>query len=259
MFVMLTNDHQTLAQAFAAAARDAGLIGMPWFRPGAQATARVDYKDGGSPVTEADLAIDRYLFSALRQILPGAAWLSEETADNPARLDAEHVIIVDPIDGTRGFVAGDDRWCISMAVVSHGRPVIGVLHAPARNEMVIAVRDSGATLNGTPLAIHARGSNDPWQHAGPLHVAKGHARLANRAIESVPKVPSLAYRLLMVAKGEIASASASPDSHDWDIAAADLILSEAGGRLVAASGRVPVYNQPTPRHPALLAAHASLF
>ena len=124
---------QVVAAALDAAASEAGALAMQWFRAGARTTARTDYKHGGSPVTEADLAVDRFLRERLTALFPDAGWLSEETADSPARLEAASVFIVDPIDGTRGFAEGDARWSVSAALVRAGRPVAGRLSQPLAN------------------------------------------------------------------------------------------------------------------------------
>src|SRR5258708_32339177 len=89
------------------AAHEAGAIALSFFRYGAQTSARVDYKAGGSPVTQADLDVDAFLRERLGGAFAGAGWLSEETEDDPGRLGQANVLIVDPIDGTRAFLAGD--------------------------------------------------------------------------------------------------------------------------------------------------------
>ena len=98
-------------------AAEAGELALRWFRLGGKTSARTEYKHGGSPVTEADLAVDAFLAERLRAHFPDAAWLSEETADSDERLARETVIVVDPIDGTRAFADGDARWSVSIALV----------------------------------------------------------------------------------------------------------------------------------------------
>ena len=110
-------------------ARTAGAIALRSFRPGERTVAAISYKNGGSPVTQADLDVDRYLFEAAAQLVPDAGWLSEETADSPARLARRRLFVVDPIDGTAAFTRGDPSWAVSIALVENGRPIVGV--APA--------------------------------------------------------------------------------------------------------------------------------
>jgi myo-inositol-1(or 4)-monophosphatase len=249
-------DHELLA-LLEDAAREGGEIALPYFRRGGRTGAAIDYKDEGSPVTEADIAVDRHLERRLRAALPDYGWLSEESVDDAARLAARRVVIVDPIDGTRGFIAGDDTWCVSIGVVEAGRPVAAALHAPARGETYAALFGRGATLNGARLPIRRAGDR-ALVHAGPHGIAQKLARpgetlLPHRAI------PSLAYRLILLVRGEADIAAASKSCHDWDIAAADLILSESGFALRGLDGAAPLYNQPRPVHPALVAAENGRF
>ena len=149
------------------AARHAGEIALLDFRLGETTSARIDTKHGGSPVTAADLAVDRYLGERLRAAFPAAGWLSEETADDPARLEKTSLLVVDPIDGTRAFLTGDPRWAVSIALVEAGRPIAGVVHAPALGQTYAAAVGGGAWLNGSLIgasevrALRARGSAVP--------------------------------------------------------------------------------------------------
>jgi myo-inositol-1(or 4)-monophosphatase len=233
------------------AAREAGALALGYFRPGARAAAKVTAKEGGSPVTEADLAADSLLKRRLREALPDAGWLSEETADDFERLVRRCLIVVDPIDGTRAFVTGDPRWTVSAALIVDGRPVAGVVHAPALNETYAAARGAGATFNGAHLTAAAW---PPRVAAGPKPFIEAMAANLCLSIEVVARVPSLAYRLALAARGAIDFAVAAENSHDWDIAAADILLKEAGARLVDASGERLRYNAREVRRGALLAA-----
>jgi myo-inositol-1(or 4)-monophosphatase len=240
------------------AAHKAGSIALNFFRHGAPTSARVDYKAGGSPVTEADLDVDAFLRERLGGAFAGAGWLSEETEDDPGRLARGQVLIVDPIDGTRAFLAGDPRWAVAIALVVEGRPVVGVVHAPALDETYAAARGHRATLNGARIEVSARTSLDEARIAGPKPMVEAIGRAAGVSFEHQPKIPSLAYRMALLARGAIDLALASEKSHDWDIAAADLILEEAGGRLVDAKGQALRYNQPQTRHGALFGASAAM-
>ncbi|MBB5752111.1 3'(2'),5'-bisphosphate nucleotidase CysQ [Prosthecomicrobium pneumaticum] len=232
----------------AAAAREAGAIALRYFRN----NPRRWTKGVSSPVTEADIAVDDFLSARLRAARPDYGWLSEETADGPERLDRARVFVVDPIDGTRGFIEGDRRWTVSIAVVEHGRPVAAALYAPALDELFEARTGGGATLGGRPLALATPPALDAAHIAGPRRQAK---LLGTRAPDFVP---SLAYRIALVATGRIDVAIAGPNAQDWDIAAADLIVAEAGGLLADLDGAPPRYNRSDPRHPALVAAAPAL-
>ncbi len=242
----------------AEAAREAGTLALGFFRRGAATSAQVESKAGGSPVTEADLATDALLKQRLGEAFPDAGWLSEETADDSERLDRRTLIVVDPIDGTRAFVAGDPRWAVSAALVVDGRPFAGVVHAPALDETYTAARGSGAELNGAALAVRTSSDRSRLSAAGPKSILQAMAAKLGAAMEIVPRAPSLAYRLCMAARGTIHFAVAAENSHDWDIAAADLLLEEAGGRLVDVSGERLIYNQRLIRRGALLAAPEAL-
>jgi len=240
-------------ERLAAAVREAGRLALGFFRPGAATSAEVKSKIGGSPVTEADLAADALLKAHLLEVFPDAGWLSEETADDAGRLARRAILVVDPIDGTRAFMAGDPRWAVSAALVVDGRPVAGVVHAPALGETYAAARGEGAALNGAAIAMPPPDLRR-FSAAGPRPVLQAMAERIGASIDIAPRVPSLAYRFCLVARGAISIATAAENSHDWDIAAADVILEEAGGRLIDASGARFVYNRSQTRRGALLAA-----
>lgn len=239
----------------ASAVREAGAVALEYFRPGARTSAQVDTKVGGSPVTAADLAADSLLKRRLLDALPEAGWLSEETVDDFERLARRSLIVVDPIDGTRAFVIGDPRWAVSAALIVDGRPIAGVVHAPALDETYAAARGAGATINGAPLA--AAVGWPPRSAAGPKLILQAIATTLGSPVEITPRVPSLAYRLCMAARGAVDFAVAAESSHDWDIAAADLLLEEAGARLIDASGELLLYNARHVRRGALLAVSAA--
>lgn len=246
-----------LLSAMRNAAEAAGALALDFFRSGEKTLARIDWKGGGSPVCEADFAVDNFLRERLARILPEAGWLSEETADNPARMERPAVFIVDPIDGTRAFISGDPRWAVSAALVEDGRPAVAVLHMPAAGLTFEARRGEGATLNGKLIKASGRRSLAGARIAGPPRLMDNMAK-AGIDFAREPKIPSLAYRLARVAAGEIDAGIASTDAWDWDIAAADLIVREAGGLLTDLDDREPAYNRANPRHGILGAAPAPL-
>jgi myo-inositol-1(or 4)-monophosphatase len=236
------------------AAEAAGALALSWFGR----DPRTWPKGETSIVSEADLAVDALLMETLRAARPGYGWLSEETADSDERLSRERVFVVDPIDGTRAFLAGEKEWTVALAVVSGGRPVAGVLLAPALSELYASADGDGATLNGRPLAVGDRATIAGARFAGPRRLARIVAEAFAAPVPPVRFVPSLAYRLALVASGAVDVAISGPDAHDWDLAAADIIVREAGGILSDFAGRVPAYNGAVPTHPALIAAHAGL-
>jgi myo-inositol-1(or 4)-monophosphatase len=246
-------DLQQALRALQEAAIDAGRMALSYFQRGEHTRARITVKAGGSPVTEADQLVDRFLAGRLQPLFPQAAWLSEESVDNPLRLDRRWVLIIDPIDGTRGFMAGDPRWAICIGLTFDGRPVAGVVHAPALQETFAATAGGGAVKNGVGLQASRRTDLQGARIAGPKALIDA-LQKAGVTIEREPYVPSLAYRLVAVAAGSIDAAIASINSHDWDLAAVDLIVHEAGGRLTGLNGLPLIYNRPLPRHGVLVAA-----
>ena len=238
-----------------------GEIARDYFRPGARTSAQVASKEGGSPVTEADHRVDAFLARELTGLLPQAGWLSEETEDNEARLARDLIFVVDPIDGTRAFMTGDARWAVCIALVAHGRPVLGVVHLPALSQTFVALHGAGAFRNGARISVSDRASLAGATIAGPANVLKK-LNDAGLGIQIEPRIPSLAYRLVRVAEGSLDAGLASTNACDWDIAAADIILHEAGGRLTDLEGQPPRYNRSGVRHGHLGAAsdrlHAEL-
>lgn len=238
------------------AAQEAGRIGLRYFRNANE----VWMKHGNSPVSQADLEIDKFLHGELTAARPNHGWLSEETADSDARLERDAVFVVDPIDGTRGFLEGNAQWCISIAVVRDGRPVTAVLHCPALERTFAAEAGSGSTLNG--FAIVPRAAEGIARISGSRRLNEDINRLYPGRFTILPYIPSLAYRLALVATGEMDAAFARSGSHDWDLAAADLLLREAGGEITTLQGENLRYNEKVTRNPALVAAgpgrHAGL-
>lgn len=241
-----------------AIAEEAGRIAMGFFRPGRATSAEVEWKGDGTPVTEADLAVNRHLEDALRALRPEAAWLSEESTDETSRLEADEVLIVDPIDGTRGFSQGDANWAVAIAIVVAGRPVCGVVHAPALGETYAAAAGRGATLNGAPLAPRTQSELRPDLKITCPKVLAQALREAGVELAYQPKIASLALRVAKVASGVYDAGFTTRNSHDWDLAAADMVLSEAGGILADLDGAPVVYNRRDPVHGVLTAAPRSL-
>jgi len=246
------------AERLASAVREAGALALSMFQ-----TRIRNWTKGpsSSPVSEADIAVDRLLRERLTAGGDGFAWLSEESADDPARLGARYVWIVDPIDGTRAYIAGIPDWAVSAALIEGRRPIAACLYAPARDEFFTARAGTGATLNGTPIATTQGADLQNLRIAGPKNLLERLTPLLP-PFTTVPRVPSLALRLARLAQGACDVGFAGGNSHDWDLAAADLLVHEAGGELTSFAGGNVAYNQPVPRHGMLVAAgrdrHAAL-
>ena len=260
-------DPARAAARLAACVREAGLLARSmfgtalktWYKEALYKDAR--HKDATSPVTEADIAVDRLLRDRLAGEAAGFGWLSEETADDPGRLAQRYVWIVDPIDGTRAFIAGQPDWAVAAALIDNGRPVAACLYAPVSDELFVAAAGKGATRNGVAIAATPGSSLAQARVAGPKVFLDKLAAVAP-PFTTMPRLPSLALRLVRVAQGVFDAVIAGPNSHDWDLAAADLLVHEAGGAMTTFAGEPVTYNRPVPRHGALVAAgrdrHAAL-
>jgi myo-inositol-1(or 4)-monophosphatase len=211
-------------------------------------------KEGGSPVTEADIAVNRFLCERLTAARPDYGWLSEESPDDPARLTRQRVFVVDPIDGTIAFLKGRPHFTVCAAVVTAGRPCCGAVYNPAGDELYAARTGGGATRNGTPI------------HVGTRAQLQGCRMLGRRDVLTLPPWPpmdvqnrnSLAYRLALVADGSADASVSLTAKRDWDLAAADVILGEAGGVLTDAHGDPLIYNRAETVQPSLVAANPKL-
>jgi myo-inositol-1(or 4)-monophosphatase len=246
-------EHEADLALLKGAALEAGALAMTFFRRNPDTWA----KAGGSPVTEADMAVDAFLHATLLAARPDYGWLSEETTDDPVRRERGSVFIVDPIDGTKAFIGGDDRWCVSIAVVREGRPVVAALYTPARDELLLASSGGGAWRHGEPLAVSPRSETAGARLAGPRGWLKTDA-VQSLGADIQEYIPSLAYRFASVAAERLDAAFSSPRANDWDLAACDLLVHEAGGRVSELDGTAPRYNKKNPRHGALAAANERL-
>jgi myo-inositol-1(or 4)-monophosphatase len=220
--------------------REAGRIAYARW-PGAGHALTSWNKSPNNPVSEADLEVDRFLRRELGALLPSAGWLSEETADDKIRTASDLIWLVDPIDGTRDFVAGRTGWAVSVALVCAGRPLIGILVAPARGEEWVAAAGQGVTLNDAPIRASSR-----TEFSGarvPVHTLPRE----DRDLVAVEQPNSIALRIAMVADNRADLVATVRWGFEWDIAAATLIAREAGAEVSDAFGDPLGYNKHDPR------------
>lgn len=189
-------------------------------------------KPGDSPVSEADFAVDSLLKKQLLEARPDYGWISEETLDDRPPQVYKRSFIVDPIDGTRGFLDGSHYWCISVAVVENSQPIIGVLHCPVSGDVYEASINEGAFLNGNVLDKLCDNPSRKPIVSSSRPMEKKISQTFENQFKFAAYIPSLAYRIALLAKGDLDVVFVRPHCHDWDIAAADLILQECGGSLV---------------------------
>lgn len=236
------------------AAREAGELARDLRARGLE----VEYKAGNSPVTNADLAADALLRERLGAARPDYGWLSEETADDPARLACRRLFVVDPIDGTRAFLNDRPWWAVSIAVVEDQRPIAGVVFAPEVGETYAARAGQGATLNGASIFNSAACVLEDCAMAGDPRLFPHPSWPIPWPQMRVEQRNSTAYRMCLVASGAFDAAVAPVPKHDWDVAAADLIASEAGCFVGDHTGRGFSYNGPAPLQPSLICATPGL-
>src|SRR3984957_16756686 len=206
-------------------------------------------KAGGRPVPEADRAVDKFLREPLLAARPDYGWLSEESVDNQARLSARRVFVVDPIDGTVAFLKNRPHFTICAAVVEAGRPRMGVVYNPISEEFYAACEGGGATLNGDSIHVSDRDRIEGARMLGPKHTfATGWPPMELTALSSI------AYRVALVAAGTHDAMVSLSTKRDWDLAAADVIVQEAGGVLSDEAGAALVYNRAPATQRASIAA-----
>ncbi len=209
--------------------------------PGAGHALKSWEKTPGSPVCEADLEVDAFLKRELSLLLPAAGWLSEETTDDSVRLERGLTWLVDPIDGTRDFIRGRAGWAVSVALISGGRPLIGSLVAPGRDEVWSAKAGKGAWRNGERLRASTR-----KKFAG-ARVPAHDLPKEDQDLAKVEQPNSIALRIAMVANDEADLVATLRWGYEWDIAAAALIAREAGAAVSDAFGQPLAYNKRDPR------------
>jgi myo-inositol-1(or 4)-monophosphatase len=237
-----------------AAALEAGRLALEARAEG----LKVWSKPGGSPVTDADLAVDTLLRLRLKAARPNYGWLSEETADDQARLDVRRLFVVDPIDGTVAYIKHRPWFTVCVAVVEDGRPTAAVVHAPELGETYEATLGGGARLNGAPIAASDRTELEGAAMVGDPNMFADPRWPRPWPPMRVERRNSIAYRMALVASGAFDAALALTPKNDWDLAAADLIASEAGAFVADHHGRPFVYNRPRPEQRSLLCAAPGL-
>jgi len=237
------------------AAREAGRIALRFWRRDPKV-----WDKGGEhgPVTEADVAVNDMLKLMLLAARPDYGWLSEETPDDSARLSCETVFIIDPIDGTRAFIAGEETYAHSLAVAHRGKVTAGVVFLPALDKIYTASDTAPPLKDGQPIAASRR---DRLEGADILTTKAnmtpekwpGGAPEINRSFRA-----SLAYRLCLAAEGRHDGMLTLRDAWEWDIAAGSLIAERAGAVVTDQAGAALKFNTPGAQANGVLALPAGL-
>jgi len=209
-----------------------------------------------SPVTSADLAVNQILQAQLQSAFPDDGWLSEESPDDLDRLQRTRVWVVDPIDGTKAFIKGEPEFCISVALIERGRPIVAAIFNPSVDELYTAIRGGGLYLNAesvTPPAIHGDQKSviamSPWeQQIGRFPPLDG--------MVGIRPMRSIAWALALTAGGHIQGLATLEPENEWDVAAGALLIEESGGSVCDGSGRALTFNQAKPRYQGTIAISA---
>lgn len=218
----------------------------------------IEIKPDGSQVSEADYAVNATLETELKALDPEIAWLSEESPIDPDRQKASRIWIIDPIDGTSSYLQGAKDWTVVAALIENNQPILGAVYNPIRSELFLAQKGKGATLNGQPICC----SDTTELKDASIITSKGHFKRTFQDVGPHPSYKwrcSMAYRIALVASGQVdATISLTPKS-DWDIAAAHLILEEANGSMGTPDGKPISYNNSELRHRGIVAATNTLY
>ncbi len=242
------------AEILERAAKGAGEIAVSYFGDSPQ---NWDKGDGQGPVSEADLAVNDFLLEFFARELPDHEILSEESEDDRQRLNAQKLIVIDPIDGTKAYLNNEDFFAVSIGILHANEPAHGVVYAPMLEELYLASKGKGARRNGAPIRIS---DAEELTDAKILASRAGHNRAA---LDKEPKLknhfrPSIALRLALVAAGEFDLTIALRPSWDWDLAAGDLLVREAGGVVCNREGQPLAYNNIEPQQNGIVAGAPNL-
>ena len=220
------------------------------FTPGA---IEAEYKVGHDPVTEADRALDAVLRKEL--LRSGEGWLSEESVDDPIRLQHSRVWVVDPLDGTREFVQGIPEFCVSIGYVENGRPVAGGICNPATNEIFLGSLESGITYNGNPAQPSQRNTLDgALVLASRSEVKRGEWKAFENSGFKIRPMGSVAYKLALVAAGLADATFTLTPKNEWDVVAGAALVQSAGGFVSTLEKTALTANRRNPLLPGLLAS-----
>jgi myo-inositol-1(or 4)-monophosphatase len=229
----------------------------PVFARCAPGEIEAEYKAGDDPVTEADRAIDVVLRQEL--LREGEGWLSEESLDDPMRLQCSRVWVVDPLDGTREFVQGIPEFCVSIGFIENGRPVAGGIYNPATNEVFLGSVESGITYNGkSAQASQRRRLEGALVLASRSEVKRGEWKAFENCSFRIRPTGSVAYKLALVSAGLADITFTLTPKHEWDVAAGAALVASGGGFISTLENRSLVCNNRNPSLSGLLASGAHL-
>ena len=207
-----------------------------------QKKLKIKYKSENQPVTNADIEINEFLKEYLKKITPQYGWLSEESIDDSSRKKLDSFWCLDPIDGTRSYIYGKPEFTISLALITNNRPVLGFVYNPITEEFFFAKYKKGSFCNEKKNFVNKKKDLDNCSIAASSSEIKRLEKHSFFKMKKIKKMGSIAYKIALVAKGEIDIAISFTKKNDWDLAAADLVLTEAGGEIKSISKGKIIYN-----------------
>ena len=223
-----------------------------------QKKVKVKYKSENQPVTNADIEINNFLLDFLKQKTPNFGWLSEESIDDRSRFDSDFFWCLDPIDGTRSYILGKPEYTISLALIKNFKPIFGIVYNPNTKEYFHAEENKGAFCNKTKIKVNSKRKFEFCSLAvsnSEINILKSYNFFNSN---NVKRIGSIAYKIALVAKGEIDIAISLTKKNDWDLAAADLIIREAHGTILDTNGNKIIYNTKDLKINSIMAANDSI-
>jgi len=223
-----------------------------------QKKIKVKYKSENQPVTNADIEINNFLLEFLKQKTPNFGWLSEESVDDRSRFDSDFFWCLDPIDGTRSYILGKPEYTISLALIKNFKPIFGIVYNPSTKEYFHAEENKGAFCNKTKIKVNSKRKFEYCSLAvsnSEINILKSYNFFNSN---NVKRIGSIAYKIALVAKGEIDIAISLTKKNDWDLAAADLIIREAHGTIMDTNGKKIIYNTQDLKINSIMAANDSI-
>ena len=246
-----SSEHQQIKESII----KAGHIALKWFNNDPENWKKED----GSLISKVDIEINDLLGKILKENNPNYGWLSEESEDDKSRLEKEITFVVDPLDGTKAFLEGKKEFSISIALVRNGEPISGIVYSPSTKEMFEAEKGKGSWKNKKKVNI------------SKFNKLKGCRMVAFKPMFSHPswKSPwpkmlidnknSIAYRMALVASGEFDAMMALNSKNDWDIAAGDLLITEAGGYVSQHNNKKIKYNDISTKKPSVIGSNKEIY
>ncbi|MAI28896.1 MAG: 3'(2'),5'-bisphosphate nucleotidase CysQ [Pelagibacteraceae bacterium TMED124] len=223
-----------------------------------QKKIKVKYKSKNQPVTNADIEINNFLFDFFKKKTPNFGWLSEESLDDKSRLESDFFWCLDPIDGTRSYILGKPEYTISLALINNSKPILGIIYNPVTNEYFYAEENNGAFCNKTKIKVNSKKSFEFCSLAisnSEMNILKSYSFFNNKHVK---KIGSIAYKIALVAKGKIDIAISLTKKNDWDLAAADLLIREARGKIMDTNGKKIIYNTQSLNINSVMAANVDI-